>query len=74
MKKYNPIAVKATSNFGGICIYDIRYDIEDSVLVGEDHGVQKTPHWSKIRTNMNGDSYFIHYGRREHLSDYMRIN
>lgn len=71
----NIIASRGICNIGGIAIYDIEYGINDRVLCGDiigDH--QSVPHWSNIRYNVKGDSFFMHHGRREYLSEYIRTN
>jgi len=67
-----PIATKGMSNFGGIEILEIKYGIEDKVLVADNYGTRSKPYWCKLRESDNG-TYFIHNGRREYLSDYMKV-
>ena len=75
MKNYVAIASRPVFNDAAIVVYAIEYDIEDSVLVGDVYGdTRKTPRFSRIRYNVHGDAYFMHYGRREYLRDYVRIN
>ena len=75
MKNYVAIASRPVFNDSAIVIYAIEYGIDDAVLVGDVYGdTRKTPHFSRIRYNVHGDAYFMHYGRREYLRDYMRID
>lgn len=75
MKNYVAIAFCPVFNDSAIVIYAIEYDIDDAVLVGDVCGdTRKTPRLSRIRYNSKGDAYFMHYGRREYLRDYVRIN
>ena len=75
VKDYVAIAFRPVFNDAAIVIYAIEYGIDDAVLVGDVYGdTRKTPHFSRIRYNVHGDAYFMHYGRREYLRDYMRIN
>ena len=75
MKNYVAIASRPVFNDAAIVIYAIEYGIDDVVLVGDVYGdTRKIPHFSRIRYNTNGDAYFMHYGRREYLRDYLRIN
>ena len=75
MKNYVAIASRPVFNDSAIAIYSIEYGAEDSVLVGDVYGdTRKTPHFSRIRYNVHGDAYFMHYGRREYLRDYVRTN
>ena len=75
MKNYAAIASRPVFNDAAIVIYAIKYGIDDAVLVGDVYGdICKTPRLSSIRYNANGDAYFMHYGRREYLRDYIRVN
>lgn len=62
-----PIAVKCTSNFGGIAIKEI--DDNYVTFVGELGDV----HVSSIYYNTKGEPYFKYYGRCEYLNEYMRV-
>ena len=74
MKNYDAIASRPVFNDAAIVIYDVEYNIDDAVLVGDVYGdTRKTPRLSRIRYNVQGDAYFMHYGRREYLRDYVRI-
>ena len=74
MKNYIAIASRPVFNDSSIVIYAIEYGIDDVVLVGDVYGdTRKTPRLSHIRYNAQGDAYFMHYGRREYLRDYIRI-
>ena len=75
MKNYVAIASSPVFNDAAIVIYAIEYGIDDAVLVGDVYGdTRKTPRLSSIRYNASGDAYFMHYGRREYLRDYIRVN
>lgn len=64
------IGIKCTSNFGGIAIKRIHYDIEGYVIFEDELG---DLHKRKIQYTMNGDPYFMYGKRREKLNDYMRV-
>ena len=75
MKNYVAIASRPVLNDTAIVIYAVEYGVNDSILVGDVYGdTRKTPRLSSIRYNANGDAYFMHYGRREYLRDYIRVN
>ena len=75
MKNYVAIASRPVFNYTAIVIYAVEYGVNDSILVGDVYGdTRKTPRLSSIRYNANGDAYFMHYGRREYLRDYIRVN
>ena len=75
MKSYVAIASRPVFNDSAIIIYAVEYGIDDTVLVGDVYGdTRKTPRFSRIRYNTQGDAYFMHYGRREYLRDYVTIN
>ena len=75
MKNYVAIASRPVFNDSAIAIYAIEYGIDDVVLVGDVYGdTRKTPHFSRIRYNVQGDAYFMRCGRREYLRDYIRTN
>ncbi len=69
------IASRSICNTLATVIYNIESGTEDKVLVGT-VGLEKepVPHWCKIRYNSKGEPYFLHYGRREYLSEYMQMN
>ena len=75
MKNYVAIASRPVFNDAAIVIYAVEYGIDDNVLMGDVYGdTRKTPRLSRIRYNAQGDAYFMHYGRREYLRDYVRLN
>ena len=75
MKNYVAIASRPVFNDAAIVIYAIEFVIDDAVLVGDVYGdTRKTPRLSSIRYNASGDAYLMHYGRREYLRDYIRVN
>ena len=75
MKSKEILAVKTIANDAAIAITAIVYDIEDAVYVAHICGdaIRHCQRPCKIRYNSSGDAYFIHFGRREYLRDYMRI-
>lgn len=75
-KEWTLTAYKATSAFTGIGIYCIEYGIDAVVLVSEVSGGEMAyaPRPCIIRYNRRGDSYFMHRGKREYLSEYMRAD
>ena len=74
MKNYVAIASRPIFADAATVIYAIEYGINDVVLVGDVCGdTCKVPRFSRIRYNKQGEAYFMHYGRREYLRDYMRI-
>lgn len=73
MKKYNFIAVKGIANDAGIGIVSINYGINDTITSVFQYGEkQKKPTTAKIRYSAAGDPYFMKYGRREYLNEYMK--
>ena len=75
MASKKPVAVKATSAFGGIVIYDFEYGIDDYVIwANEYEGKPGKMRRSKIHYTTRSDrAYFKNNGRREYLDDFMRI-
>ena len=72
MKNYVAIASRPIFADAATVIYAVEYGIDDAVLVGDICGdIRKVPHLSRIRYNMQGDAYFMHYGRREYLREYI---
>lgn len=75
MKNYIAIASRSRFVDAATVIYAVEYGIDDAVLVGDVYGsTRKIPRLSRIRYNAQGEAYFMHYGRREYLREYMRIN
>lgn len=73
-KEYKFIAVKALNNFGGIGIVNIVYGLNDTIVSGFDFGDGiKNVARSRIRYNCNDESYFVRYGVKYFLSDFIRI-
>jgi hypothetical protein len=65
------IAVKCTSNFGGISILEVNYSINDTVVFkGEADDIHEVRIYSNVT---DSEPYFMYRGRREFLSDYMRV-
>lgn len=75
MASKKPIAVKATSAFGGIAIYDIEYGIDDYVIWADESGGKAGKmRRSKIYYTTRSDrAYFKNNGRREYLDDFMAV-
>lgn len=65
------IAVKATSAFSGIGILSV--DSDKVAFCYEYDGKRSRRSRSAIRYNTSGEPYFIAYGLREYLRDYMRV-
>ena len=65
------IAVKATSAFSGIGI--LSADSNKVTFCYEYDGKRSRRSRSTIRYNTSGEPYFIAYGCREYLRDYMRV-
>lgn len=74
-EKKRPIATLGTSNFGGIAIYDIEYDIDDKVKFrwefGDDNQKMNT---AKIKSTKSGRQYFMSRGNRYYLDEFMRTD
>ncbi len=68
-------AVKSTSAFGGLVIYDFEYGIDDYVIWADESGGKKGKmRRSKIYyTKTSGRAYFKNNGRREYLDDFMTV-
>ena len=69
-KKHYPIAFRGRNNYGGIEI--LQCDGE-RVVARDNYGKPERAHSAKIRYNAKGDPYFKHNGRREYLSEYLRL-
>ena len=68
------LAVCTMSNFGGLGIISIEYGIEDTVTTAFDFGSgMKNISTAKIRYNVKGEDYFIKFGRRHYIRDFMRV-
>lgn len=70
----NFIAVMGMTNFGGLGIISIEHGINDKVKTAFDFGDgMKNISTAKIRYNASGEDYFVKFGRRYYLRDFMRI-
>ena len=70
----NFIAVCPMSNFGGLGIISINYGINDTITTAFDFGNgMKNISTAKIRTNAKSEDYFIKFGRRYYIRDFMRV-
>ena len=70
----NFIAVCTMSNFGGLGIISIEHGINDKVTTAFDfgNGIENIS-TAKIRTNAKGEDYFIKFGRRYYIREFMRV-
>ena len=75
MEKNNKfIAALPVSNFGGLGIISIEHGIDDMVTTAFDFGDGlENKSTAKIRYNASGEDYFIKFGRRYYLKDFMRV-
>ena len=70
----NFIAVCPMSNFGGLGIISIEHGINDTVTTAFDFGNgMENISTAKIRYNAKGEDYFIKFGRRYYIRDFMRV-
>lgn len=62
------------SGFGGLEVYGIVYDIDDTVLftLNAWHG-RVSYHSARVRYNAHGDAYFLAAGQRVYLRECLRI-
>lgn len=68
-----PIGVLPLTNFGGVAIMKIEHGIEDYIVSTENYGEGYIrPSKSKVRYNRKGEPYFMRYGRRYYLKEFMR--
>ena len=54
-----------------IFIYDINYNINDCVIFR--HTRQKRLHKAKVRYDRQGNAYFITYGSKYYIADFLRL-
>ena len=73
MKDYKVIGTCADNAFGGIEILEID-DEEESVLFRWNYGEPEKATRAKIKSNSNGDLWFMSRGIRRKLSDFIRVN
>ena len=75
MKNKKIIAVKTIANDAAIAITDIVYGIDDVIYIAHIYGdkIRHCKRPCKIRYNASGDPYFVHYGYREYLRDFMQV-
>lgn len=70
----NFIAVCTMSNFGGLGIISIEHGINDKVTTAFDFGNgMENISTAIIRYNAKGEDYFIKFGRRHYIRDFMRV-
>lgn len=71
---YKPAGVAHLNNFGGLAIMEIEYGIDDYVCVCENYGDgYKRLTKNKIHYNAKGNPYFVRYGKRYYLDQFMRV-
>jgi len=74
-KKEKPIATCPQSNWGGIAIYDIDYDIDDKVKFRWEFGDKKERmRTAKIKSTKTGRHYFNSNGSRFYLDEFMKTD
>lgn len=69
--KPKPIAIKPTSGFGGMAIYDYEYGINDYVIWGYTIGPEKKRRSKIYYTKTTDRAYFKNNGRREYLDEFI---
>lgn len=71
--KREPIAIKLMNNLCATVVYDIKYGIEDRILVGDVLGDKRYPaRWCKVRYDNPTGAYFLHFRKKEYLFEYMK--
>ena len=71
---YKPAGVLPMNNFGGLAIMEIEHGIEDYLYVCDNYGDgYKNITKNKIRYNARGNAYFMRYGKRYYLDQFMRV-
>ncbi len=74
MKNKKFIAIHPMSNWGGLGIISIEHGIDDTITTAFDFGDGiKNISTAKIRYNAQGEDYFIKFGRRYYMRDFMRV-
>lgn len=74
MKK-EAIAIKPITNLWSTVIYEVDYDTDDRVLVGDVFGDKRYPaRWCKVRYDDPAGPYFLHFRKKEYLAEYMRAD
>lgn len=68
-----PIGVYTVSNNSAIYVYQIEYDIEDRVLVGDNSNETKAK-WRDVIYDDNGEPYFLYGDVRIYFSEIMRTD
>lgn len=68
-----PIGVYTVSNNSAIYVYQIEYDIEDRVLVGDSSNETKAK-WRDVIYDDNGEPYFLYGDVRIYFSEIMRTD
>ena len=70
----NIIATYGISNNAGMAIFDIVYGIDDFVLAALFYGDKQTKTTkNKIHYNSDGRAYFIKFGCRYYLDEFMHV-
>lgn len=65
-----PIAVYATSAFGGYVLYDVESGIDDRALIS---CYDSRPRWYKVGYTVAGRAFVRVFGRRVHLDNFLRV-
>lgn len=70
-KDYKPLGIYPLCNFGGLSVMEIKYGINDYVVVCDNYGDgYKNITYNQIYYNKKG-GYFIRNGQRWHLNKFM---
>ena len=69
-----PIAVMGLSNNYSIVILDIIYDINDYVISAFNDGTYKHKRKTRIFYDNNDRNYFVRYGVKYYLDEFIRID
>lgn len=70
----NIIATYGISNDSGIAIFDIVHEIDDYVVAALIYGDKQSKMTkNKVYYNQKAEPYFIKYGRRYYLHEFMRV-
>lgn len=70
-----PLGTKHMCNFGGLAVMEREYGIDDYVIVCDNYGDgYKNITRNMIRYNTKGEPYFVRYGKRHYLGEFMRCD
>ena len=74
-KDCKPVGTLCLCNHGGIAVMEIMYDIDDYVMVCDNYGDgYKNITKNVIKYNAKGEQYFVRYGKRYYLKDFIKLN